>query len=223
MQFSREDPGCDRVATIDIETTHFKPDKGETVSIGLGVHECGMSGEEVSYDLFHRDGEGEYELIRWAIHRLNNYDADLLISYNGRGFDLGFLNDRLDRLGASEISVTLDTPETHLDLFEDRKSEADRRDMKWPDLEECLRAYDLTPATTIWGGSKVTNSVFGEELAPECLQMLENGDRERQSALTDVIDHYLRTDLEANLALFYADIGTEFEPVHLGTTAEFDV
>jgi len=36
-----------------------------------------------------------------------------------------------------------------------------------------------------------------------------------------VIDHYLTTDLEANLALYYGDIGATFEPARLGERKEF--
>lgn len=223
MRYPREDTGDARIATIDIETTHFKPDRGETVSIGLGVHERGTPAADASYELFYRDGEGEDVLIQRALHHLNDLDADRLVSYKGRDFDLWFLDERITRRGKSPIPVDLHTPDTHLDLFEDRERKADRDGVKWPGLEDCLRSYDYEPPTTIWNGSQVNNTQFGEELGPAYLRAVDNADSDRCAALTDVIDHYQRTDLEANLALYYADIGEEFSPTHLGTTADFDV
>ena len=37
----------------------------------------------------------------------------------------------------------------------------------------------------------------------------------------DMIKHCLRTDLEANLALFYADVGIPFGPTLLDSDEEF--
>jgi hypothetical protein len=223
MQYSREDPGGGRVATIDIETTHYKPEQGETVSIGLGVHDRDMPASEASYELFHRDGKGEDVCIQSALRHLNDLDADRLISYKGRDFDLWFLNERLYLRKASVVPLDLDTPDTHIDLFEDREAKANREGISWPGLEDCLHSYEYTPPTTIWNGREVDNTRFGEELGPAYLQAIDDGDQDRQSDLTDVIEHYLRTDLEANLALYYADIGVGFEPEYLGTTADFDV
>jgi hypothetical protein len=216
VQYPRDNPGFERVATIDIETTHFKPRQGETVSVGIGVHDPGTPGEEATYEHFHRDENGEAGLIARAYDRLNELDADGLVTYNGRGFDFGFLVDRLSLLGEEFRDAALDTRETHVDLFEGRKAEADRQGKKWPSLEECLSAYDLTPSKTVWRGSEVTNTRFGEELGPAYLQAVD-AESDEAEELREVIDHYLITDLEANFALYYADIGEEFEPAHVGT------
>jgi hypothetical protein len=223
MQLSRNDVEASQIATIDIETTHYDPTEGETVAIGIGVHDRETPASEIEYELFYRSGEGEASQITRALGHLNELGADRLVSYNGKGFDLSFLEDRLSQQGTTSLDVDLDNRHEHVDLYEPRKQEADKRNVKWPSLEECLQSYDYKPPTTIWKGTEIGNTVFGEELGPAYLQAVADGDRDRQAALADVIDHYLRTDLEANLALYYADIGASFEPDDLETTAEFDM
>lgn len=221
MRYSRDNAGFDRIATLDIETTHYKPAQGETVSVGVGVHDRDTPASEASYKLFHRDEYGEATLIERAFQQLSAFEPDALVSYKGRDFDLDFLTERLSILNASAVQPEQDSPEPHIDLFEDRKAEADRRGDKWPNLEECLDAYGWTPATTTWDGGEVTNVRFGEELGPAYLQALEAGDDDRRDKLTNVIEHYLVTDLEANLAVYYGDIGESFEPTYLGTEEAF--
>lgn len=222
MRYSREDPGFSRVATLDIETTHYKPAQGETVSIGLSVHDRGTPGNQATYHTLHRNGDGEANLIQRAISELDDLDADGLVSYKGRGFDLQFLSSRMQLLGKSPAEPKLDTRESHIDLFEDRKREADRLNKKWPSLEECLQSYELKPATTTWGGSELTNVRFGEELGPAYLRSLDADDKDRSAALTEIIEHYLVTDLEANIAIYYGDIGEAFEPAYLGSNEVFE-
>lgn len=221
MQFHRDDPGHERIATFDIETTHFEATGGELVSIGIGVHDRGEPGKSATYDTFYRDGRGEAELVRQAVEQLRGYDADGLVSYNGIQFDLPFVADRLELLGETvalpEIATSRDR---HLDLFIDRKEYATQRNIKWPSLEQCLEAYGLPLPRTVWGGREVTNTRFGEELGPAYLQAVSD-DREAASQLVEVIDHYLVTDLEANIALFHADVGEEFEHEFIGSVREF--
>ncbi|MDS0300917.1 hypothetical protein NDI76_19400 [Halogeometricum sp. S1BR25-6] len=69
----------------------------------------------------------------------------------------------------------------------------------------------------------MTGRRFGDELGPTYLEAVEARDDDRCATLVEVIEHYLVTDLEANLALYYGDIGEEFESVHLGSTVEFSV
>ncbi|WP_224333510.1 ribonuclease H-like domain-containing protein [Haloprofundus halobius] len=223
MEYSREDDGFERVATIDIETTHYDPEQGETVSIGIGVHDRESAGSEATYEMYHRDGETEGEMIKRAFRRLDEFGADGLVSYNGRGFDIDFLVERLSITGEDYHETSLHTEDTHIDLFEDRKTEASRRNQKWPSLEECVESYGWKPASTVWQGSEVTSKRFGRELGPAYLKAVDEGDDDRRATLTDVIEHYLVTDLEANFAVYYADIGEEFEPVHMGTTLNDDV
>jgi hypothetical protein len=209
------------IATLDIETTHYDPENGQTVAIGVGFHQLDSPGEEAEYTLLYRDGTGETALIKDAFNEIENSDADLLVSYNGRDFDIEFLQRRLSLLGNPIQTPSLHNQESHLDLLEIRKPEADRLGRKWPKLEECLEAYGYEPARTIWNGSEVTNTRFGDELGPAYLTALDLEATTKQRNLKAVIDHYLTTDLEANIALYNADIGNSFTPVHLGTKAEF--
>lgn len=221
MRFDRQDPGHDRIATLDIETTHYKPSKGEIVSIGVGVHHRGEPGGSATWDTFHRDGDGETPMIRGALNRLSEYNADGLVSYNGRSFDLEFIGRRLDQLGETvkfpEIATESDR---HVDLYVDRKRRADQENAKWPSLEECLDSYGYPCPVTRWNGAEITNSRFGEEIGPAYLAAI--GENSPQSeALQKAIDHYLTTDLEANIALYYADIGDTYSPHLLGTERDF--
>ena len=59
MQYPRDDPGFERVATLDIETTHVKLAMGEIVSVGRGVHDRGAEGNAATDDHFYREGSGE--------------------------------------------------------------------------------------------------------------------------------------------------------------------
>lgn len=221
MRYSRDDPGHERIATLDIETTHYEADQGEIVSIGVGVHDRYLASEEAIYDTFHRNGDGETDLVRRAMGRLSAFDADGLVSFNGFGFDLRFVEERLDRLGETVAPPTIaTTPERHTDLFADRKERADREGVKWPSLEDCLDAYGYPCPVTRWNGTRITNSRFGEEVGPAYLATLDGNSR-RASALRDAIDHYLTTDLEANIALYFADVGVTFEPHLLGTEQSF--
>lgn len=222
MRYQRSDRGHERIATLDIETTHYDAAQGEVVSIGIGVHDRGRPASEATYKLNHRESENdEADLIADSLERLDNLGADLLVTYNGTEFDLEFLNNRRDLLGKSKISPTIDTTDTHLDLFVDRRDEADRIGEKWPGLEECLTAYDLPEPVTIWNGKQVTNTLFGEEVGPAYLDTITNGTPEQITTLQETINHYLTTDLEANLALYYSDIGVEFTPDRLGSRSEF--
>lgn len=221
MRYERTDPGHGRLATLDIETTGFDPADGEVVSLGVGVHDRGTSAGAATYETFHRTGDGEAALVERALARLGASDADGLVSYYGRDFDLAFLRDRL-----AYLREPLDPPAVatdgarHVDLFADRKRRADRTGEKWPSLEECLRAYDLPCPVTELDGEAITNDRFGEEVGPEYLGILDE-DSPRADALEAAIDHYLRTDLEANLALYYADVDEPFEPALLGTRRAF--
>jgi hypothetical protein len=224
MRYPRDDPGHERLATVDIETTATDPADGELVSIGIGVHDRADPLTEASYETFHRDDD-EVHLVDRAMARLEDADADRLVTYNGVGFDVPFVADRLDRRGASaDVDLPAITePPAHLDLFLDRKRRADEEGVPWPRLEACLEAYDHAPPTTVWRGDPLTNARFGEELGPAYLRTLgtETGARFREQ-LVEVIDHYLIGDLEATLALFYADVGEAIEGRYLGTERRFE-
>lgn len=209
MRYDRADAGHRRIATLDIETTHFEPTRGETVAIGVGVHERGDPLSTATLDLFHRQAaDDEATLIGDALAQLDEYEADYLVTFNGRGFDFDFLADRLDELGAERRSPAIDTAETHLDLFhDDRKDLADDRGEKWPSLEESLAAYGHHPEPTTWRGEPLDNARFGDELGPAYLDAVRSGDAARAASLRETIIEYLRDDLRANLRLYYYDIG----------------
>lgn len=231
MRYPRDDPGHERLATVDIETTATDPADGELVAIGVGVHDRTDPLADATYETFRRDGDSEARsagddeagLIARAMAHLDAVDADRLVTYNGVEFDLPFVAERLDRLGADAAVPGITEPPAHLDLFLDRKRRADEQGEPWPRLEACLDAYGHAPATTLWRGEPLTNARFGEELGPAYLRTLgtETGARFREQ-LVEIIDHYLIGDLEATLALFYADVGVSVEGRYLGTERRFD-
>ncbi|NUC75013.1 ribonuclease H-like domain-containing protein [Haloterrigena sp. SYSU A558-1] len=218
MQYDRDDAGYDRLATFDIETTHYKASEGETVSVGVAIHD--RATDELTYEPFHRESaDDEAEIITDALAFVESCGADAVVSYNGIEFDLDFLTDRLYRLGADNAVADADL-EPHIDVFADRKAVCDRTGKKWPKLEECLASYDYPEPVTEWGGAPVTNTRFGEELGPTYLEAVADGG-DRADELLEVIDHYLVTDLEANLAIYHADCGVDFAPEWLGDRKEF--
>ncbi|SNZ17721.1 RNase_H superfamily protein [Natronoarchaeum philippinense] len=222
MQITLDDAGHERVATLDIETTHYDAAAGELVSIGVGVHDRGASASTTEYRTFHRGRFDEAEVVERAMAQLDDFGADALVSYNGTQFDLQFIEDRLDILGRDDVRTLPEYAQTnHIDLFVPRKRIADYQNVEWPALEDCLDAYEYPRPETVWNGDPVTNTRFGEELGPLFLDSRD--DAARTDALSAVIDHYLITDLEANIALYYADIGHPFEPARLGDVGEFEV
>lgn len=223
MQYARDDPGHDRVATLDIETTATDPDAGELVSLGVGVHDRSEPLTGATYETFHRRGDDEVTLVERAMKALADAGADSLVTYNGVEFDLWFVEERLDRLDAGVDWPAVTESPAHLDLFLDRKARAEASGERWPNLEACLSAYGHDPPRTVWRGDPLTNTRFGEELGPAYLRTLgtDTGARFREE-LGKVMDHYLVGDLEATLALFYADVGVDVEGRYLGTEARFD-
>lgn len=220
MKYDLTDDGHNRIATFDIETTDFDASTGETVSIGIGLHERGTHARDAEYELFHRGPSvDESELIQQAFEHLDSLEVGTLVSYNGIGFDFKFLHDRLEILGEDSPSAQIGN---HVDLFAPRKQLAENRNESWPSLEACLDAYDIDPAKTFWRGESVDNTRFGEELGPAVLESAKSGDEDTYYSLQEVVNHYLLSDLEANLALFHADVGAEFEPEYLGTEAKFE-
>lgn len=220
MQITIDDDGYGRIATLDIETTHYDADDGEIVSIGVGVHDRDDPASEAAYRMFHRDGRGEAELVARAMEQLAEVDADALVSYGGKDFDVEFIEDRLAILDSEGVGTFPEYARTnHVDLFVPRKRIADHRDVQWPGLEDCLESYEYPRPKTVWNGSEMTNTRFGEQLGPLFLETLD--DTARSSALSEVIEHYLVTDLEANIALYHADTDRPFEPHHLDDVREF--
>lgn len=208
MQFDREDSGYQRIATLDIETTHYDASKGEIVSVGTAVHDRSRSLGDVTYKPFHRQtDDSEAAIIRDAYAFLNEQDADLLVTFNGKYFDIPFLSDRINNLGVDAPTLRLDTDDMHLDLLgDDRKAKADAMNRKWPTLEEALESYGHECEEQTWRGSELTNTRFGDELGPEYLTALDRNPDQAEELRT-VIDEYLEDDLLKNLFLYYYDIG----------------
>jgi len=215
MRFERNDPGYERIATFDIETTHWDASRGELVSIGLALHERGTPIDEAEFQLLHRTPtRDEATLIKHAYEWLDNVEADVLVSFNGRDFDFPFCRERLQLLDDAVDSPAIHTPDTHLDLFyDDRKDLADQRGEKWPGLEDVLESYGETVDTQMWRGEPLDNTRFGEELGPAVLEAIENDDQRAHDQLLQTVEEYLQDDLEKNLRIYYYDIGELTPPV----------
>lgn len=209
MQIDRPDPGHQRIATFDIETTHYKASKGEVVSVGAGVHERGTPLSDTDTRQFHRlPDRDEQDVIKQAYGWIDNQSPDFLVSFNGRSFDTNFTDSRLTRLGADVVRPAIDTEKRHLDLLhDDRKQAADDAGEDWPNLESVVASYTEEPAKVYWHGEELDNTRFGEELGPAYLEAVAEEDTALMADLGRTIDTYLRGDLLANLQIYYHDIG----------------
>lgn len=199
-----------RVATFDIETTSVDARSGQLVSIGVAVHERGTSLSNARVKLFHRRPQRDEEcIIRQAYGWLDDQDADVLVTYNGKSFDLSFVDVRMKELGERPIRPALDTAGGHIDLLMDYRTDAaERAGVKWPKLEETIESYtDEVPPTVEWRGDELTNTRFGEELGPAYIEAVESEDAIEMAFLESVIDAYLRQDLLLQLMIYYFDIG----------------
>ncbi|ELZ15378.1 ribonuclease H-like domain-containing protein [Natrinema limicola] len=70
----------------------------------------------MSYQTFHRGGDDEVAMIARTHLAIDNADADALVTYHGKDFDLEFLSKRLSRLGVDNYLSALDVLETLVDL-----------------------------------------------------------------------------------------------------------
>ncbi|OYR82160.1 hypothetical protein DJ71_12290 [Halorubrum sp. E3] len=182
------------------------PTSGQTVAIGIGLKDT-VAGEQ-SIDVLTLGGAmgDEETLIRRAFERINEFDPTVLVTFNGRAFDLDYLNERLRILQPSQ-QFELHCERNHVDLFEPRKRLADERGINWPSLEEVLEGHGLAVQPTLWRGEALTNTRFGEELAPEYIQAVVEDRTETLDQLETVIHEYVKSDIEGNLALYEADAG----------------
>lgn len=195
-----------RYASIDIETDSIDPTSGQTVAIGIGLKDT-VAGEQ-SIDVLTLGGAigDEETLIRRAFERINEFDPTALVTYNGRGFDLDYLNERLAILEPTQ-QIEIQCEDNHIDLFVPRKQKADEQGIKWPSLEEVLEGHGLAIQPTLWRGEELTNTLFGEELAPEYIQAITEDCTATIDELETVIHEYVMSDIGANLALYEADAG----------------
>ncbi|WP_187367449.1 ribonuclease H-like domain-containing protein [Haloferax sp. KTX1] len=203
-----------RYATLDIETSSVDPEEGQTVAIGIGTVDV-LDGEMSVDVLSYGSAQGsEKALIRRAFTRINEFEPSALVTFNGEWFDLDFLDGRIERL-EFDRKPTLECAEHHLDLFLPRKQKAETAGVKWPKLETVLSSHDLSVPVTEWRGQELTNTRFGEELAPAYLESVQQGNEARVDDLESVIYEYTATDVEANIALYEADAGRQYEPMLL--------
>lgn len=202
----------DTVGTLDIETSGFDGREDHLVAIGVGYYESGGDAADVAvHTQYDADGD-EGELIRTAYDWLRERDPDCLTTFNGVGFDFDFLVDKCDALPMADRPDILGWP-AHADLLAERKQQlgADRR---WPSLDDCLAAYEIPASETVWNGGKLTNTRFGEELAPQYVAALREGDMDALYELEAVTRDYTAADIEATIALYEHDAGREYTPTY---------
>ena len=182
-----------------------------------------MPGSEAHYKTFARSNHtitDEQPLVSKAFRYIDGLDGDVLVSYSGSDFDMEFLAARSTQFDSAPSPPTLHTAGQHIDLFTDQKAAYDPG-KKWPPLEECLSSYGFPVPKTTWNGAPLDNSRFGDEFGPAFLEVVATGGDHAIAAYREVLDHYLTTDLEANLALYYADQGVAFDPVMLEVPGAF--
>ena len=195
-----------RYASIDIESNSLDPTSGRTVAIGIGLKDT-VAGEQ-SIDVLTLGGAlgDEGTMIRRAFERINEFDPNALVTYNGEAFDLDYLSKRIESLQFRQ-QPELNCAKNHVDLFVSRKRSADEAGVKWPSLQKVLDKHGLSVQPTLWRGEELTNTLFGEELAPEYIQAITEDRTATIDELETVIHEYVMSDIEANLVLYETDAG----------------
>jgi hypothetical protein len=203
---------AEHFAVFDIETTGRDGTQDNVVAIAVGCYDLTMDYAEVQVFTFAGEGD-ELTLIRNSYTWLENHCEEGVVTYNGVGFDVPFLEDRITALlPMEEEGPTLNCMDRHLDLFLRKKEFTTTVGSKWPTLEECLAAYNIPVQTVYWEGEELTNKRFGEYLAPRYLQAIEEDDRETIERLEKKIIEYAAGDIEATVALHEADARRSYLP-----------
>lgn len=197
-----------RIGAIDIETNGLDGNTDSLVAIGTGYYDADTT--EFTWAVHTRAAcPDEFTLIRAAFSWLNDLQPAGIVTYNGKGFDLPFIRNRVRALGIGDPPGLVGT---HIDLYPPRQRAANRADVKWPRLEECLTAYGIPCYEITWNGDLLDNSRFGSELAPAYLAAVDRGDDPTIRELEAVITPYAGSDIEATIALYEADAGRSYTP-----------
>lgn len=200
----------DAYGVLDIETTGFDGAEDDLVAIGVGYYDgSGPADVEVITRASVRNDE--LALVSEAFAWLDRREPEGLVTYNGADFDLPFLEAKIASLDPEHLPPL---EGQHVDLFTERKRLATQANAKWPRLEECLEAYDLPVAETVWEGEVLTNQAFGEALGPRYLAALEALEFGHVHDLEATIREYTAADIEATIALYEADVGRGYVPTY---------
>jgi len=195
-----------RYASLDLESDSIDPATGQIVAIGIGLKDT-IAGEQSVNVLTLGGAMGdEATLIRRAFERINEFEPDALVTYNGKSFDLDYLSERIESLQFRQ-RPELNCAKNHVDLFVPRKRSADEAGVKWPSLEKVLETHGLAVQPTIWKGEELTNSLFGEQLAPEYLDAIAGDRTTAVDEFERIIHQYVCGDIESNIALYERDAG----------------
>ena len=195
-----------RYATLGIESDSIDPTSGRTVAIGIGLKDT-VAGEQ-SIDVLTLGGAlgDEGTMIRRAFERINEFEPDALVTFNGKSFDLDYLSERIESLQFRQ-KPDLNCTKNHVDLFVPRKKSADEAGVKWPSLEEVLDTHGLTVQPTMWEGEELSNSIFGKRLASKYIDAVSEDCKGEIDELENVIHQYVVGDIESNIALYEIDAG----------------
>lgn len=195
-----------RYGTIDIETDGVDPTSSQTVAIGIGLKDT--VADEQMIDVLTLGGAlgDEGTMIRRAFERINEFEPDALVTFNGKSFDLDYLSERIESFQFRQ-KPDLNCAKNHVDLFVPRKKSADEAGVKWPSLEEVLDTHGLTVQPTMWEGEELSNSIFGERLASKYIDAVSEDRKGEIDELENVIHQYVVGDIESNIALYEIDAG----------------
>lgn len=200
----------DRIGAIDIETNGLNPNSNSLVAIATGYYDTTTTDFDWAVHTL-ATASDEATLIQEAFAWLATYHLEGMVTYNGKNFDLPFINRRLQAHGIRDGPSFI---AKHVDLYQPRKQAADHADEKWPALEDCLNAYDIPCYETVWNGKPLDNSRFGQELAPAYLDAIAQQNSRSIHDLETVITPYAGADIEATIALYEADANRPYTPTY---------
>lgn len=196
------------IGAIDIETNGLDGNTDSLVAIATGYYDADTT--EFTWAVHTRAAcPDEPTLIRVAFSWLNDLQPAGIVTYNGKGFGLPFIRNRVRDLGVRDLPELVGK---HVDLYPPRQQAASSAGVKWPRLEECLTAHGIPCYEITWNGDLLDNSRFGRELAPAYLAAVDQGDAPTIRELESVIMPYAGSDIEATIALYEADAGRSYTP-----------